>query len=158
MSNLHHLEAVVFDFDGVLNRNYDSTGWLWSRDLARDHGIDVTAFGNAMFGDTFADVLTGKADLRDRTAAVLKTLGCATTADRFLDYWFTRDLTPCHGALGIVGELRARGLRCVIGTNNERHHRQMYKKSRHAHPHKKLGRTEIKAGFEKATSCRCCHL
>lgn len=121
MSNLHHLEAVVFDFDGVLNRNYDSTGFFWSRDLPRDHGIDVAAFARAMFDDSFADVLTGKADLRERTAAVLNTLGCATPAHRFLDYWFTKDLTPCHGALGIVGELRARGLRCVIGTNNERH-------------------------------------
>ncbi len=121
MSNLHHLDAVVFDFDGVLNRNYDSAGFLWSRDLARDHGLDVGTFAGAMFGGSFADVLTGKADLKERLAAVLAALGCTTTADKFMDYWFTKDLAPCDGALGVVRDLRERGLRCVIGTNNERH-------------------------------------
>lgn len=121
MSNLHHLEAVVFDFDGVLNRNYDSAGFFWSRDLARDHGVDVDAFAAAMFSGSFADVLTGKADLKARLEQVLTALGCATPADAFLDYWFSKDLTPCDGALGVVRDLRAKGLRCVIGTNNERH-------------------------------------
>lgn len=115
------LDAAVFDFDGVLNRNYDSAGFLWPRRLKEDHGVDVDVFARTFFDDTFNEVLTGKVDFKVRLAALLPALGCATPAETFMDYWFTKDLSPCEHALGIVGELRAKGLRCVIGTNNERH-------------------------------------
>ena len=115
------LDAAVFDFDGVLNRNYDSAGFFWSRRLEADHGVAAEDFARTFFDDSFADVLTGKIDFKARLAALLPTLGCATPADRFMDYWFAKDLTPCAEALRIVGDLRLRGLRCVIGTNNERH-------------------------------------
>lgn len=115
------LDAAVFDFDGVLNRNYDQAGFFWSRRLMDDHGVAGEDFARAFFGESFNDLLTGKADLKARLEALLPTLGCATPADSFMDYWFANDLAPCPDALRIVGDLRARGLRCVVGTNNERH-------------------------------------
>ena len=115
------LDAVVFDFDGVLNRNYDSGGFIWSRNIQDDHGLDHQAFSRALFDQNFTAILTGAEDLETRLATLLPNLGCATPAAAFMAYWFERDLTPCPGALSVVADLRAAGLRCVIGTNNERH-------------------------------------
>jgi putative hydrolase of the HAD superfamily len=118
---LSGLDVIVFDFDGVLNRNYDGDGFVWSRALKDDHGVDVADFRAALFDAHFADIVIGAVDLRAKLEHLLPTLGCATAAGDFIDYWFTRDLTPCAEVLGLVAEIRATGRRCVIGTNNERH-------------------------------------
>jgi putative hydrolase of the HAD superfamily len=118
---LSNLDAIVFDFDGVLNRNYDSDGFVWARALMADHGLDVTDFRTALFDAHFADIVAGAVDLRTKLEHLLPTLGCATAAGDFIDYWFERDLTPCADLLGLLAEIKTTGLRCVIGTNNERH-------------------------------------
>ena len=116
---LSDLDAVVFDFDGVLNRNYDTAGFFWSRDLEKDFGFSVQAFTAALFNEYFTEILVGRRDLHHALERILPELGCQAPADVFTSYWFERDLTPCRDMLTLVGELRASGLRCVIGTNNE---------------------------------------
>ncbi|MHB1204923.1 MAG: HAD family hydrolase [Rhodospirillaceae bacterium] len=118
---LSGIDAIIFDFDGVLNRNYDGEGFFWSRSLKADHGIETAAFTAAMFDETFKDVLTGAVDLRDRLENILPALGCKASAAEFLTYWFEKDLTPCPDLLAMVADARKAGIRCVIGTNNERH-------------------------------------
>lgn len=115
------IEAVVFDFDGVLNRGYDAEGFIWQRYVERDLGFCGHAFARAMFGDHFKPIADGRRDLRDALDALLPTLGARCTTAEMMDYWFARDLKPCDDLLAFIDTLRAGGIRCFLGTNNERH-------------------------------------
>lgn len=118
---LFQLEAVVFDFDGVLNRNYDRDGFVWSRNLAQDFGIDAREFAKTIFDEKFRGVLSGEVDLCDIVAKVLPSLGCNCPAPEFLTYWFERDLALCDEMLQLVADIKSMGASCFVGTNNERH-------------------------------------
>lgn len=114
------LDAVVFDFDGVINRNYDEGGFRWSRDVQRDFGICPKIFSQRLFGEDFKAVIVGEVDLADAVAPILADLGCTAPAADFLAYWFDRDIALCEATLALMARLRASGVPCVIGTNNER--------------------------------------
>lgn len=117
LTNIH---TIVFDFDGVLNRNYDEAGFIWSRDLHTVFGISGPQLDAALFGaHNFEEILTGKVDLHDALAKILKDHGCAHAVEDFAAYWFENDLAPCKGMLTLIDDIRARGIPCVIGTNNE---------------------------------------
>jgi putative hydrolase of the HAD superfamily len=116
---LTSLDAVVFDFDGVLNRNYGAEGFLWARNVEAEFGFTAESFENAFFTEAFMDVLVGKTDIHAVLDALLPALGCRRPSAEFLAFWFEQDLTPCAAAFALVAEVRAAGLRCVIGTNNE---------------------------------------
>jgi putative hydrolase of the HAD superfamily len=117
---IDRLDAVVFDFDGVINRNYDEGGYHWSRDIQRDFGICPNSFSQRLFGEAFKAVIVGEVDLADAVGPVLTALGCTAPPADFLAYWFDRDIALCASTLALMGRLRAAGVRCVIGTNNER--------------------------------------
>jgi HAD superfamily hydrolase (TIGR01509 family) len=117
---LQNIHTIVFDFDGVLNRNYDERGFIWSRELHKEFGISGAQLDAALFGaQNFADILVGKVDLHDALEKILKDHGCAHAVEDFATYWFENDLAPCKGMLTLIDDLRARGIPCVIGTNNE---------------------------------------
>lgn len=114
------IDAVVFDFDGVINRNYDALGFRWSREVQRDFGICPKTFSQKLFGEAFKAVIVGDVDLADAVAPILIELGCSAPATDFLTYWFDRDITLCAPTLALMKRVRAAGIACVIGTNNER--------------------------------------
>ncbi len=116
---LHTLDAVVFDFDGVLNRNYGAEGFLWARGVEEKFGFTAETFETAFFTEAFLPVLVGKTEIRAVLDALLPTLGCTRTSEEFLSFWFEQDLTPCDDAFALLADVRATGLRCVIGTNTE---------------------------------------
>ncbi len=117
---IDRLDAVVFDFDGVINRNYDEGGFRWARDVQRDFGICPTTFSRRLFGEAFRAVIVGEIDLADAVAPILTDLGCTAPAADFLAYWFDRDIALCDPTLALMARVRAAGVACVIGTNNER--------------------------------------
>jgi putative hydrolase of the HAD superfamily len=114
-------DTVVFDFDGVLNRSYDAAGFIWSRNLERDFGFTSDALDRILFRNDFSSIVTGARDLAVVLDEVLPAVGARCTSAEFMDYWFRSDLMPCHDLLGLIDQLRASGVRCVLGTNNERH-------------------------------------
>ena len=114
-------DTVVFDFDGVLNRSYDAGGFLWSRNIERDLGFSSAALDSILFLNDFESIVVGARDLAVVLEEALPTIGARCTAAAFMDYWFRNDLVPCHDLLGFIDRLRASGIRCVLGTNNERH-------------------------------------
>lgn len=116
---LSTIDAIVFDFDGVLNRNYNADGWLWHRDVEAKFGISREAIERDLFNSSFDQIIVGDEDLRDALVKILAQHGCTRPVDDFIAHWFENDLTPCTAMLTLVGELRTAGMRCVIGTNNE---------------------------------------
>ena len=116
---LSTLDTIVFDFDGVLNRNYGAEGFVWARNVEREFGFTAETFEAAFFTEAFLDVLVGKTCMHAVLDDLLPTLGCRRPATDFTSFWFEQDLTPCDGVFALLDELRAGGMRCVIGTNNE---------------------------------------
>lgn len=111
--------AVVWDFDGVLNRNVVDGELLWSKRITDDLGIDLDTFRAHLFQSNWHDVLTGREDLLDRLAAWAAAAGYRQPVQTVLDYWFAHDALPDRTALDLLAAARARGLRAVIATNNE---------------------------------------
>ena len=121
MTSPRDVDLVVFDFDGVLNRSYDAGGFLWARNLERDLGFTSTALDAVLFLNDFKSIVVGARDLAAVLDEALPTINARCTTAEFMDYWFRSDLIPCHELLGFIDRLRAAGIRCVLGTNNERH-------------------------------------
>ena len=112
-------EAVVWDFDGVLNRNIRNGRLLWQDDFEADTGCSAECFQRLVFGPGFDAVMTGKVDLRSRVAAWARAVRYEPGADALIAYWFARDALPDDRVLALLQRSKAAGIRAVIGTNNE---------------------------------------
>ncbi len=110
-------DLVVWDFDGVLNRNLPQETYVWASSIASDRGLDPVSFEEVVFGSgKFAEVMCGKLDLLEVVAEWLSGEGSDEEADSFLAHWFEHEATPDHE----VGQwLDLCQHRKVIGTNND---------------------------------------
>ena len=113
------VEYVVWDFDGVLNRNVVDGRFVWQDDLEQDTGQSPDAFQKAVFTDVFGEIMRGRVDLLDHIAAWTDHVGYAPGAAAFLEYWFARDALPDERMVMVMEKLAAAGRRQVIATNNE---------------------------------------
>ncbi len=108
---------IVWDFDGVLNRNVINGRFVWTDDLQADLGVDPAALSAYLFkSGRIADVIRGKVDLTALLAEWLPTEAPHVTVDILLDYWFAKDARPDADVLSLLPRL---AIRQVIGTNNE---------------------------------------
>ncbi|HQY45166.1 MAG TPA: hypothetical protein PK450_13410 [Paracoccaceae bacterium] len=110
-------DLVVWDFDGVLNRNLPQETYAWVSSLASDRGFDPVSFEEAVFGSgRFAEIMCGQRDLLEVVTEWLGREGAEEEPDVFLRGWFEHEATPDPE----VGQwLDACRHRKVIGTNNE---------------------------------------
>lgn len=116
MSSLS-FDLVVWDFDGVLNRNLPQETYVWAPSIAADRGLDPVSFEEVVFGSgRFAEVMRGKLDLLDVVEDWLSGQGSEEEADMFLAHWFAHEATPDEEAGRWLDLCRQRK---VIGTNNE---------------------------------------
>ncbi|WP_284164678.1 HAD-IA family hydrolase [Frigidibacter sp. SD6-1] len=110
-------DLVVWDFDGVLNRNSRQGRFVWQERLRADLGLDPEGFNRFVFGsERIGGVVRGESDLREVVAGWLAGQAVAVDVDDFLDYWFAHDALP-DPDIGPLLDLCPG--RKVIGTNNE---------------------------------------
>jgi putative hydrolase of the HAD superfamily len=110
---------IVWDFDGVLNRNIEDGQFLWAKDFEADLGQSLAEFNHHIFGTDFDAVITGREDLRDRVESWSKAVGFSEGPDALLAYWFKKDSFPDPPMLEALGTLSKHGFRQMIATNNE---------------------------------------
>ena len=115
---LNQIDLVVWDFDGVLNANYDAEGYIWNRMMENELEIDAKVFRDHLFRPEFRTIMTGHVDLRDALADILPKAGYKHGPDAFLEFWFARDYHHNDGMDELLAEVREAGTPCV-----------------HAHPH-----------------------
>ena len=110
-------DLVVWDFDGVLNRNLPQETYVWAASVAADRGYDPVGFQEVVFASgKFAEVMCGRLDLLDVVADWLSGQGSEEEPDLFLAHWFAHEASPDDE----VGRwLDQCPIRKVIGTNNE---------------------------------------
>ncbi len=111
--------VVAWDFDGVLNRNVTNGRFIWADSFEADIGHSLDHFTEVIFHDGFDDVITGKADLRERVRAWADEVGYTSGPDALLDYWFKKDSLPDPDVGNAMDDLKKRGIRQIIVTNNE---------------------------------------
>jgi len=110
-------DLVVWDFDGVLNRNLPQETHAWISSLAADRGYDPVSFEETVFGaDRFAEIMRGERDLLDVVTEWLGKEGSEEEPDQFLLHWFEHEATPDPEVGQWLTDCRHRK---VIGTNNE---------------------------------------
>ncbi|MEP1930928.1 MAG: HAD-IA family hydrolase [Roseibium sp.] len=113
------INAVVWDFDGVLNRNRADGRFVWADTIESDLGIDLIAFEFGIFNPRFIDVISGKTDLLDHVQAWLDQTNHDLTAQQLLEYWFEKDDLKDPETIALLDQLRGLGIAQVIATNNE---------------------------------------
>lgn len=119
MSKVPDVRAVVWDFDGVLNRSVADGEFIWARDFEADIGQSLTDFQRHVFQSDFDAVLCGQSDLLDRVDHWATACGYSGSAEELVDYWFTRDANPDAEVSDWVERLDVTGVRQVIATNND---------------------------------------
>lgn len=108
-------KAILFDADGMtlISKRF-------SEQIQKDYGI-TWAKMKPFFDGPFVDCKLGKADLKKELAKVVGDWGWNGTVDELVSYWFGIGSTPNPEIVAIVKELRSRGVKCFLATNQEKY-------------------------------------
>ncbi|WP_417628539.1 HAD family hydrolase [Pararhodobacter aggregans] len=122
IDGIEAVRAIVWDFDGVLNRagRPDKAGiFPWQAKVAEELGIDAAAMVQAVFGRDKAALFTGKDDVLDRIGDWAEGAGVDLDPDDVLEIWFEADHDPDPELDRVLDLLAEAGIVQVILTNNE---------------------------------------
>ena len=110
------VKAIIFDADGMIVH-----GERFSNRLAREYGISVETTSE-FFRNEFQLCLVGKADLKQVLPKYLKRWGWKDSVETLLDFWFSEKYNEIDERFApIIQELRAKGIKTYLATNNEKH-------------------------------------
>jgi putative hydrolase of the HAD superfamily len=119
------IKALMIDVDGVLLSGRPHDGRHWAASFEADLGLSFEMLQDAFFKRYWKEIVTGRADLRERLAGVLALIAPALTAEQVLTYWFQQDARLNRELLDDLATLRLDGLRVYLATNQE-HERARY--------------------------------
>ncbi len=109
-------ELIVWDFDGVLNRNIVDGRFIWADNLEADLGLSLESLQDYIFkSGRIRSVIRGEEELVDVSAEWLATQNTDITPEAFMAYWFAKDARP---DAEVIAHLKTHPARHVIGTNN----------------------------------------
>lgn len=117
------IKAALFDVDGVLVVHPHPVGW--SVNLERDLGLSTALLQQAFFAPHWADIVHGRAALRDRLAPVLAEIAPRLDCETLIAYWFAQDAHLNLELLDEIAALRAAGIELHLATLQE-HERARY--------------------------------
>lgn len=110
------IKIIIFDADGVLipaKRKFSVT-------LAEKRGISLETT-LPFFTGPFQECLVGNSDLKKVILPYLNEWGWDKGVDVLLDYWFSLESKPEKKLIKYIKELRKKGIKCLLATNNEKH-------------------------------------
>jgi putative hydrolase of the HAD superfamily len=111
------IQAIMVDVDGVLIVHPHAAGW--SVHLERDLGLSAADLQTYFFNAHWADIICGRAKLRERLALVLLDLAPHLSCSQLIDYWFSHDAHLNLDLLGELDVLRAQGVKIHLATVQE---------------------------------------
>lgn len=122
---MNGIQAIFFDADGVTIQPTEP----FSGQYQKKHGVPSDAFHKSFFGGIFHECTIGKADLKDVLQPILfSEWKWEGTVETFLQEWFSSEHFPDEVVLAIIRELREKGIRCFLVTNNEKYRTAYVKK------------------------------
>ena len=102
--------------DGVVVNNATP----FSARYSKEFGISIETM-LPFFKGEFQDCLIGKADLLKILPKYFHEWKWNGTADELFAYWFMAESSFSKNMLGHVEQLRGKGIKCYLATNNEKH-------------------------------------
>jgi putative hydrolase of the HAD superfamily len=116
-------KAIMVDVDGVLITHPDAGGW--SANLENDLGIPLASLQDGFFRRHWADVVHGRAALRDCLALALAEIAPSVSPAALIEYWFDNDAHIDERLLEELQHLRKAGFELHLATVQE-HERAAY--------------------------------
>jgi len=117
--------CLMLDVDGVVVNGRPQDGQSWATDIERDLGIAPDTLHAVFFAAHWSDIVTGRKELMDVLTACMPELSRTLSPQEFIDYWFEQDSALNEAVLADCDELRRRGVRIFLATNQE-HMRARY--------------------------------
>ena len=118
------IKAILLDADGLLLKKQRYFSDIYSEQY--NVPIDLII---PFFKTKFKDCQEGILDIKEELVPFLKEWGWEGTADNFLDYWFSSCTEIDAGILKIVDELRKKGIKCYLATDQEKYRGEYIKKN-----------------------------
>lgn len=110
------IKAILFDVDGIIiNREM-----YFSERYSRDFNVPLEKI-LPFYKNEFQKCLVGQADLKEELTKYLDDWEWNKPIEELLDYWFEHESTINKEVLSAVSDLRARGIKCYLATNNEKY-------------------------------------
>jgi putative hydrolase of the HAD superfamily len=109
------LKILLLDADGVL-----INGGSFSTHLEREYGIPRKRT-QPFFLVPFKDCILGNTDLKEALAPHLPEWGWDKGVDAMLKFWFEAEHVIDEPLVAYAQQLRNKGVRCYVATNQERH-------------------------------------
>ena len=119
MFNVSTVDTIVWDFDGVLNRNFVDGKYTWNFSFEDEFGHSVETFNEIVFNDKFSEILTGEMSLLDSVSDWASTVGYNGDLLNLIEFWFQNDYNLDDRVLTMLSASKRSNLRNVLGTNNE---------------------------------------
>lgn len=119
------MRAIMMDVDGVLVSGRPEDGAHLFTDLETDLGIPLELLRQEFFAPRWPAIVTGQKPLLTELADVLARIAPQVSAETLMTYWFRNDSRIDTTVLQAMNELRARGDRVFLATNQE-HRRADY--------------------------------
>lgn len=116
-------KVIIFDADGVTI----NSDLMFSQILERDYKIPP-AMMSSFFSGVFQECMYGKADLKLELEKVVADWGWKKTVDELLQEWFAFENKPNKDMFDLIEKLRNSGVRCYLGTNQEKYRGEYLRK------------------------------
>lgn len=110
------IKLIIFDADGVLVHGERK----FSKTLAEKHGISIETT-LPFFTGPFQECLVGNSDLKEIILPYLDKWGWDKGVETLLEYWFSLESKTDKELIAYIKELRQKGIKCFLATNNEKH-------------------------------------
>jgi putative hydrolase of the HAD superfamily len=116
--------VLVLDLDGVVVTGHQEGG-RWDKHIGRDLKLSPELLQRRFFELYWRAVMTGQSDLKEALAEAWPSLGCETSIEEFVHYWFKSDSNVDRDVLECVARWRANGRKAFLATNQE-HYRARF--------------------------------
>ena len=111
-----NITTFVFDLDGVICM----PPFRFAKHLEEEFDLTLDDT-REFFRGPFLDCLRGQRDLFEEIAPWLPKWGLQMSVEELLDRWFNEESVVDARMIAVVMRLERVGVRCVLGTNQEKH-------------------------------------
>jgi len=110
------ITTILFDIYGMIIRREER----FSQRFSKEFKVPIEKL-TPFFKNDFQLCLTGKADLKEELKKHLAEWGWQKSTEELLQYWFENDKDIDERILNSVKELREKGIKCFLNTQNEKY-------------------------------------
>lgn len=113
------MKILMVDVDGVLVHGRPVDGLPYFTDIETDLGLPIALLQREFFQLYWADIIIGRKPIEPRLTAVLARIAPHLQTETLLRYWFENDSRLDHTLLSELADLRRKGTRLYLATNQE---------------------------------------